>query len=93
MTSPTTAAAPSGTSARSCSPFVRVADITPFWRYAVGPTSQHSPAIPYWTLKGAEAFFKEVKRDLPWCGACIYKRTWRGLVTVREHRPNEEVTL
>lgn len=70
-----------------CSDFVRVASIIPFWRYAVGPTSQNCPAIPYWTLKGAEKFFAEVKRHLPSCGARIYKRTRRGLVTVREYRP------
>jgi hypothetical protein len=71
-----------------CSALVRVAAIMPFFRYAVGPTSQQSPAIPYFTRKGAEACFDEVKRELPWAGARIYRRTWRGLVTVREHRPN-----
>ena len=70
------------------SAFVRVAAIMPFFRYAVGPDSQHSPAIPYFTRKDAEACFSEVVRELPWCGAIMYKRTWRGLVTVREYRPN-----
>jgi hypothetical protein len=67
---------------------VIVADITPFWQYAVGPISQHSPAIPYWTRKGAEACFDEMKRAIPWDGARIYRRTWSGLMTVREYIPN-----
>ena len=79
---------PPGQVQPACSVFVRVAAIMPFFRYAVGPTSQHSPAIPYFTRKGAEAFFAEVVRELPWCGAIMYRRTWRGLVTVREYRPN-----
>jgi hypothetical protein len=74
----------------ACSAFVRVATIMPFFRYAVGPTSQHSPAIPYFTRKGAEAFFEDVVRELPWCGAVMYRRTLRGMVTVREYRPNTE---
>lgn len=72
----------------SGSAFVRVAAIMPFFRYAVGPDSQHSPAIPYFTRKGAEKCFAEVTRELPWAGAIMYRRTWRGLVTVREYRPN-----
>jgi hypothetical protein len=71
----------------SGSAFVRVAAIMPFFRYAVGPDSQHSPAIPYFTRKGADACFEEVKRELPWVGVIMYLRTWRGLVTVREYRP------
>ena len=78
--------------APACSAFVRVAAIMPFFRYAVGPTSQHSPAIPYFTRKGADACFAVVVRELPWAGAILYKRTWRGLVTVREHRPNVAVS-
>lgn len=77
-----------GSSAPDCSAFVRIAAIMPFFRYAVGPASQHSPAIPYFTRKGAEVCFADVVRDLPWAGARIYKRTWRGLVTVREYLPN-----
>lgn len=71
---------------------VRVAAIMPFFRYAVGPTSQHSPAIPYFTRKGAEACFADVVRELPWAGAIMYRRTWRGLVTVREYRPNAMIS-
>lgn len=70
------------------SAFVRVAAIMPFFRYAVGPTSQHSPAIPYFTRKGAEACFAYMVRELPWEGTIMYRRTWRGLVTVRKYRPN-----
>jgi hypothetical protein len=75
-----------------CSAFVQVAGIMPFFRYAVGPDSQHSPAIPYFTRKGAEKCFAEVTRELPWAGARIYRRTWRGLETVREYRPNAPVS-
>ena len=39
-------------------------------------------------LWGEEGFFAEVVRELPWAGAIMYRRTWRGLVTVREYRPN-----
>lgn len=74
------------------SAFVRVAAIMPLFRYAVGPDSQHSPAIPYFTRKGAKKCFAEVTRELPWAGARIYRRTWRGLVTVREYRPNSPIT-
>lgn len=76
----------------SGSAFVRVAAIMPFFRYAVGPDSQHSPAIPYYTFKGALKFFRDVARELPWCGAVMYKRTWRGLVTVCEYRPNNQIS-
>jgi hypothetical protein len=69
----------------SGSAFVRVAAVMPFFRYAVGPTSQHSPAIPYFAFKGAKQCLAEVVRELPWCGAIMYKRTWRGLVTVCEY--------
>ena len=75
----------------SGSAFVRVAAIMPFFRYAVGPTSQHSPAIPYFTRKDAEKSFAEVTQELPWGGAIMYRRTWRGLVTVREYRPNNPI--
>jgi len=68
--------------------FVRVAAIAPFWRYAVGPTSGMSPAIPYYTLFGAAAFFEEAKRELPWAGVVLYKRRWlRGIEAIREHTP------
>jgi len=68
--------------------FVRVAAIAPFWRYAVGPTSAQSPAIPYYTLAGAAAFFEEAKRELPWAGVVLYKRRgFRSIEAVREYTP------
>jgi hypothetical protein len=73
------------------SAFVRVANVAPFWRYAVGPTSAFSPAIPCYTLKSALALFEEVQCELPWCGAILYKRVWfRGIETLREYRPNDQ---
>lgn len=69
-------------------PPITLAAIMPFFRYAVGPTSQHSPAIPYFTRRDAEVCFADMVRLLPWDGAIIYKRTWRGLVKVREYMPN-----
>lgn len=62
--------------------------IMPPFRYAVGPTSQHSPAIPHYTRKEAEVCFADMVRLLPWDGAIIYKRTRHGLVKVREYIPN-----
>lgn len=56
---------------------VGVLAVAPFWRYAVGPTSGHAPAIPYYRLTAARAFFDEAKRELPWAGVILYKR--RGL--------------
>jgi hypothetical protein len=66
---------------------VSVADIAPFWRYAVGPTNGRNPAIPFYRLASALEFFGEAQRELPWCGCIVYKRTRRGLVTIREYFP------
>lgn len=75
-----------------CSAFVRVAAIAPFWRYAVGPTSAHSPAIPYYRLSSALAFFEEAKRELPWAGVVLYKRRgFRSLEAVHEYTPNDKL--
>ena len=65
--------------------YVKVANILPWFRYAVGPISQHSPAVPFFTRKGADATFEHFVRHLPWCGCRLYKRTWRGLLVVREY--------
>ena len=74
--------------------FVRVAAIAPFWRYAVGPTSGRSPAVPYYRLGPAMAFFEEAKRDLPWAGVVLYKRRGlRGIEAVREYSPDEDTVL
>jgi hypothetical protein len=68
--------------------FVRVAEILPFWRYAVGPTSGHTPAIPYYRFSEAMLFFEEAKRALPWAGVILYKRKWfRGIETIHEYKP------
>lgn len=68
---------------------VRVASIFPFWRYAVGPGSSCAIAIPCYTRKGADTLFNEIITTLPWASAFIYKRTWRGLVVVCAHYPQE----
>ena len=72
---------------------VSVADILPFFRYAVGPTNGLNPAIPFYRIASAEQFFDVAKRELPWCGCIIYKRTRRGLVTVREYVPPANAAL
>jgi hypothetical protein len=41
---------------------VRVAVVLPFFRYAVGPTSQHNPAIPYFTFTAAKECFAYMVR-------------------------------
>ena len=72
------------------SELVRVIALAPFWRYAVGPTAQHSPAIPYYRLAPALALFEEAKRELPWAGVILYKRRgFRGIEVVREYTPNK----
>ena len=61
--------------------------VTPFWRWAVGPTSNMSPAVPFWTRKAAEEFLREVvqETELP---AILYKRKgWRGIQQVLTLRP------
>lgn len=66
---------------------ISVLALFPFWRYAVGPSSQHSPAIPFYTLASARGLFVEMKRDLPFCGGRLYQRTWRGLIVLDEYKP------
>ena len=71
--------------------FVNVASIIPFWRYAVGPTSERTPAIPCYTLKAATKLFKEARRELPWAGVILYRRKgWGGIVRLWEYRPDKE---
>lgn len=71
--------------------FVSVADILPFWRYAVGPTSGHSSAIPFYRLSDATLFFNETRTALPWSGVVIYKRRFfRGIEIVREYTPGNK---
>lgn len=61
---------------------VSVASVLPFWRYAVGPTSQHSPAVPFWSQVEAKAFFREAARAMPFAAVSLYKR--RGLRGIEE---------
>lgn len=73
---------------------VEVLLIAPFWRYAVGPASNHSPAIPYYTLAGATEFFEEARRELPWAGVVLYKRRWlRGIEAIMEYVPDPKKLL
>lgn len=67
---------------------VNVSSIIPFWRYAVGPASGLSAAIPFYRLASANALYNEAVRDLPWSKTIIYKRTLSGLVIIRESIPN-----
>ena len=62
--------------------------IHPFWRYAVGPKSGHSPAIPYMRLASAEQFFDEARCALPWSVVVLYRRVgWRGIEVLKESVP------
>ena len=71
---------------------VRVAAILPLFRYAVGPASGHSPAIPFYSLTSARAFFEEVKRGLPWSESVLYRRRWlsRTIETIETYGPTPE---
>ena len=71
--------------------FVKVAAVAHFWRYAVGPYSQHSPAVPFYTLREARAWFESVQRELPWSGVVLYKRKgWRGIYEIAVYSPKEK---
>lgn len=70
--------------------YVRVADILPFWRYAVGPASGSAPAVPFYRLASAGDFFEETKRHLPWAGVVLYKRGWfRAIDELRVYKPQD----
>jgi len=74
--------------AKSDTEYVRVVAIAPFWRYAVGPTANHSPAIPYYWLGPAVVFFEKTKNEMPWAGVVLYKRKWlKGIEAIREYNP------
>lgn len=67
---------------------VSVLAITPFWRYAVGPSSGMSAAIPFYRLSRALEFFEEAKRELPFSGVVLYKRQgWSGFEVEKEYKP------
>ena len=71
---------------------VSVLAVAPFWRYAVGPTSGRSPAIPYYRLTAARAFFEKAKRELPWAGVILYKREGlRGIKAVEIYEPTGDL--
>lgn len=69
--------------------YVSVLEIRPFWRYAVGPASEHTPAIPFYREREAVAFFEEAKAALPFCGVIVYKRRWfsRTIETHQQYTP------
>lgn len=68
---------------------VSVAAILPFWRYAVGPISAMSPAIPFYRRVSAEAFFEKAKRELPFSGVVLYRRMgWNGIDEIKRHTPD-----
>jgi len=74
----------------------RIATIFPFWRFAVCPTSNHSPGIPFFSEAEARAFFEETKRVLPWAGSVLVRRTsWfkRVVEVVEEYEGNPEHPL
>lgn len=66
---------------------VCVADILPFWRYAVGPTANFHPAIPFYRYAPAKALFEEAKRELPLCGVQLLKRHWGWIETIDLYNP------
>lgn len=75
------------------SEFVSVLDILPFWKYAVGPASKRSPAIPFYRLAAAMAFFDEAKRELPWSRVTLYRRKWwKGIEILKEYVPDGKFT-
>lgn len=69
---------------------VSVASILlPVWRYAVGPTSQCLPAVPFFRMSKAEAFFIQAKTEIPRAGVRLYRRRlFRGVEIVLEYNPN-----
>jgi len=72
--------------------FISVSNILPFWRYAVGPSSGISPAIPYWSRRSAMSFFSWARRELPWMGVRVYRRVgWREYEVIEEFVPSETI--
>jgi hypothetical protein len=69
-----------------------VADILPFWRWAVCPQSPSVPGIPFYSEKAARKLFAEVKEELPWNGAYLIRRRFlKSGVEVIEHYEGREV--
>lgn len=67
---------------------VEVCALIPFWRYAVGPASQSTPALPFYRMASAQAFFNKARCELPMCGVVLYRRSWwNGIEVVDEYIP------
>lgn len=62
-----------------------IATIAPFWRYAVCPSQNSIPGIPFYTLKGATKFFNETSNYLPWFDCYLLKRRWRGVELLEKY--------
>jgi len=54
-----------------------IASILPLWRWAVCPTANHSPGIPFYREKEAREFFNKACRELPWAGCFLLRRRWK----------------
>lgn len=71
--------------------YVSVVDLLPFWRFAVGPISGSSPAIPFYRYADAKAFFDKAVKDLPWSGCYLYQRfllqPHKPLLVIEEYHP------
>jgi hypothetical protein len=68
--------------------YIEVLSILPLWRYAVGPYSQITPAIPFYTLSSATQLFNQAMAELPFAGVVLYKRSWlRGIKIIRSYNP------
>lgn len=67
---------------------VEVCSILPFWRYAVCPTSGHSPGIPFYRKSSAKAFFEDAKTHLPFSGVQMFRRRLGGLELIEEFTPD-----
>ena len=67
---------------------ISVLALLPFWRYAVGPASLRTPAIPFYRRSSALAFFEEARRELPFSGVTLYRRRGFGHFDVeKEYTP------
>jgi hypothetical protein len=67
-----------------------IADILPFFRYAVCPTAGFCPGLPFYRLRSARAFFDEARRDCPLTGVVLLKRGWSGVTVIDAHLPWEQ---
>jgi len=75
---------------------IRIASISPFWRFAVVPSSNHSPGVAFWCESDARDFFNEMKMVLPWAGCVLVRRaSWfkREVEVMEEYRGNPKSPL